>query len=106
MSNQPMKIKVVDRAGAGHVLEAEHGQLMMQVLNRNDLVEATCGGACSCATCQVYVDAAWLAKVPAPSAQEIGLIADLLNTRPGSRLACQIVLTPAMDGIEVVVAPE
>jgi 2Fe-2S ferredoxin len=100
-----VRIKVVDRGGQAHVLDAQEGQLMMQALNRADLVEATCGGALSCATCQVYVGQDWLPRLPPPSAEETVLVEELLNNQPGSRLACQITLHPALDGIEVTVAP-
>lgn len=101
-----VRIKVVDRGGCSHVLDGADGQLMMQVLNENDLVEATCGGVRSCATCQVYVAADWRPRLPPPCAEEAALIEELLNGRPGSRLACQIVLHAGLDGIEVAVAPD
>jgi 2Fe-2S ferredoxin len=101
-----VRIKVVDRGGQAHVLDAEEGQLMMQALNRSDLVEATCGGVLSCATCQVYVAEHWLPQLPRPCAEETALLEELLNNRPGSRLACQIGLHAGLDGIEVTVAPD
>ena len=101
-----MKIHVTDRNGVASCLEAEASQPMMQALSQSNLVEATCGGACSCATCHVYVGDAWQGRLPPPNGEEASLIEALLNTRPSSRLACQIMLSSGMDGIEVTVAPE
>jgi 2Fe-2S ferredoxin len=65
-------------------------------------IAADCGGTLTCATCHVYVDAAWADKLPAPIADE----SDMLDfaaapVQPESRLSCQIVLTPELDGLVV-----
>jgi len=50
-------IKVVDRKGKSHTLEAPDGYRLMEVIRDNGLpIKAECGGACACATCHVYVD--------------------------------------------------
>jgi 2Fe-2S ferredoxin len=62
---------------------------------------------CSCATCHVYVEGAWAAKLPAPMSDETDMLKDLTTYRKGtSRLACQIQLGDALDGLQVTVAPE
>lgn len=100
-----MKIKVIDRSGTVMDLHYESGDRLMDVLAELDLVEATCGGECSCATCQVYVDADWLNRLPPKDALELELLDELLNTRETSRLACQIHLSDELDGIPITVAP-
>jgi len=60
-----------------------------------------CGGGCSCATCHGYFDATWLARLPAAAADELELLAYVVDARPGSRLCCQIRLTADLDGITV-----
>jgi len=99
-----MKINVTDRAGNRLELECAPGDRLMEVLVELDLVEATCGGECSCATCQVYVDADWLDRLPAQGELEIELLEELLNTQETSRLACQIELSAELDGLPVTVA--
>lgn len=101
-----MKINVTDRGGRAHVLEAEEGEALVNALSFANLVEATCGGACSCATCQVYVDARWADRLPAAVGDESQLLPELLNAQPNSRLACQIVMSASLDGIQLTVAPE
>ncbi|WP_348675781.1 2Fe-2S iron-sulfur cluster-binding protein [uncultured Abyssibacter sp.] len=99
-----MKINVTDRAGNALVLDCEEGDRLMDVLAELDLVEATCGGECSCATCQVYVDPGWLARLPAREELEVELLDELLNSNAQSRLACQINLESEMDGLTVTIA--
>jgi 2Fe-2S ferredoxin len=62
---------------------------------------AECGGACSCATCHVYVDPAWLPKLPAPAPIEDGMLDCVLDRRPNSRLSCQIRIRDELDGITI-----
>lgn len=65
-----------------------------------DGIAADCGGALTCATCHVYVDEAWLDRLPPPSADEDTMLDYTAEERrPNSRLSCQIALTPALDGL-------
>jgi 2Fe-2S ferredoxin len=82
------------------------GVLMEPLRDMDDGVSAICGGMCSCATCHVYVDEAWRAKLPAPMSDETDMLKDLVSYRENSRLSCQIQLSAALDGLRVTVAPE
>ncbi|WP_416896767.1 MAG: 2Fe-2S iron-sulfur cluster-binding protein [Minwuia sp.] len=100
-------IHVTNRAGEASTLEAESGISVMENLRDNDYeVEAICGGSCSCATCHVYVDADWLAKLPAQEEDERDLVSDEPTYQPNSRLSCQIEMTDALDGLKLTIAPE
>jgi 2Fe-2S ferredoxin len=101
------KINVTTRAGKQVTLDGKLGHSLMENLRDNDLdVEAACGGSCSCATCHVFVDEAWLEKLPARSADEQELVEQTTFYRgKNSRLSCQIKFTEALDGITVTVAP-
>lgn len=94
--------------GSSVSLEGDVGDSLMSVATRNDLSEivAECGGYCNCATCHVYVDPAWLDRLPALSDHEDELLdGTVAERRPQSRLSCQIELTEALDGL-VVATPE
>jgi 2Fe-2S ferredoxin len=69
-------------------------------------VLAICGGVCSCATCHVYVAPEWLGLLPGQQDDERELLAGLEGRQATSRLACQIRLVEALDGIRVTLAPE
>jgi ferredoxin, 2Fe-2S len=98
-------LNVIDRAGAKQKLEVSEGSGLMEVLRDNNLgLEAICGGCCSCATCHVFI-------APTPNLAERGkeeselLEGTLCYRADESRLACQIKMTEALDGLEVTVAP-
>ncbi len=63
-----------------------------------------CGGACSCATCHVYVDPAWVNRLPAMQDMERDMLDFATSVDPErSRLSCQIRVTEEMDGLLVYV---
>ncbi len=102
------KLVVTDADGQQRTLEGESGYAVMEVLRDNDAgVLALCGGACSCATCHVFIDAPWQQKLPAPDGEELALLEEAEGYREGvSRLSCQIQLTDELDGMALEVAPE
>jgi 2Fe-2S ferredoxin len=100
-------VVVVDRDGAERELDAPSGVSLMEPLrDMDDGVGAICGGMCSCATCHVYVDAAWVDKLPAPMSDEGDMLGDLISRKPNSRLSCQVVLNDSLSGLKVAIAPE
>jgi 2Fe-2S ferredoxin len=101
------KLTIVAFDGTRHELDVENGSTVMENAVRNSVpgIEAECGGACACATCHVYVDDAWAAKVGAPEAMEEDMLDFAYDVRPTSRLSCQIKMTEALDGL-VVHVPE
>jgi len=101
-----MKILVTDADGVEHELEGLDGWRAMEVIRDWGLgIKAECGGACSCATCHVYVDPAHYAELPPPSDDEEDLLYSTLDKRPTSRLSCQILLSDALDGLRLTIAP-
>jgi ferredoxin len=104
-----VEVKVTDRNGAERVLEAERGRPLMEVLREAAVgVEGTCGGACACGTCHIYVSAGWLERLPPPGEDEqmmLEAIGELVEVRPVSRLSCQIPLGEELSGITLEVGP-
>jgi 2Fe-2S ferredoxin len=99
---------VVDRDGKEHEIEAKPGLKIMEILRELDYgVAAICGGLCSCATCHVYVDQAWVTRLPKPQSDELDLLKELpdYNTAT-SRLSCQVDFTESLSGIKVAIAPD
>ncbi|MFV3126816.1 2Fe-2S iron-sulfur cluster-binding protein [Niveispirillum sp. KHB5.9] len=64
-----------------------------------DGILGDCGGAMACATCHVYVDPAWVAALPPPTDTELAMLEMAIDPRAESRLACQIRIQPALDGL-------
>jgi 2Fe-2S ferredoxin len=80
------------------------GDSVMQVATGHgiDGIVAECGGNAMCATCHVYVDEGWLARLAAMSTEENELLDGVAaERRPNSRLSCQIKVTPELDGLVV-----
>ena len=101
------KITFIQPDGTRQEVVAEPGMTVMEAA-RKELVpgiEAECGGACSCATCHVYVDGAWRDKVGPPSQMEEDMLDFAFDVRASSRLSCQIKVGEELDGL-VVSVPE
>lgn len=102
-----MNIIAVDRKGKEHTVEGTEGWTVMEALRDAGLpITAECGGACSCATCHVYVEDGWYEKLSPPRAEETDMLDMALAVQPNSRLSCQITCSPTTDGIKVTLAPE
>ena len=88
--------------GASERVEAGDGESAMLAANKHGLdgIVAECGGNAMCATCHVYVDDAWLARLP-PMADEEDALLDgtAAERRANSRLSCQIKLAAELDGL-------
>ena len=92
-------VHLVDAAGVRHTVAAAAGQSLMRAAVDAGIA-ADCGGCLSCATCHVFVDEPWLARLPPPSGDEEAMLAmTAAPRRPTSRLSCQIVLETALDGL-------
>ena len=101
-----MIVNVTDQAGVDHELEALEGWRVMEVIRDWGLnIKAECGGALSCATCHVYVDQEWFDVVGAPSDEEEDMLDSVGDVRSNSRLSCQILMSDALDGLKLTLAP-
>ncbi len=101
------KVTFIDFQGNLSSVDAELGQSLMEAATQNDVegIDADCGGACACATCHVYVDQNWLAAVGAPDDLEAEMLDVAEDVKDNSRLACQVTITDALDGL-IVTTPE
>jgi ferredoxin, 2Fe-2S len=101
------KIHVTDRDGREHALDAIEGWRVMEIIRDHGLpIKAECGGACACATCHVYVDPDWVPKLAEPREDEIDMLDEAFLVEDNSRLSCQIIFAPELDGLRVKLAPE
>lgn len=101
-----MQIHVTDQTGTRHTLEALEGWRVMEVIRDWGLdIKAECGGACACATCHVYVAPDWLDKLYPASDEEHDMLDGAFHVESNSRLSCQILMSDALDGLEVTLAP-
>lgn len=75
--------------------------LLTALKEENHSILSVCGGKASCGMCAVIVDHKWWEKIDPPSKKEKNLIACLPATENNLRLACQIQLSSALDGLEI-----
>jgi len=97
------KITYVEFNGKEHVLDVAPGLSLMQGAINNNVrgIIAECGGACSCATCHVYVDETWADQLDKRSETEEAMLEAVCDLQPNSRLSCQITVTEKLDGLVV-----
>ncbi|HHB83209.1 MAG TPA: 2Fe-2S iron-sulfur cluster binding domain-containing protein [Devosia sp.] len=97
------KITFVEANGTVHETQAENGASVMETALKNSVpgIVAECGGACTCATCHVYVGEGWTEKVGPPSAMEEDMLDFAFEVKPSSRLSCQIIVSDEFDGLVV-----
>ena len=102
-----IKLKVTDRDGQTHDIEANEGDTLMETLREHDWgVAAICGGMCSCGTCHVYLDAGDVGKFPPVDIDEEDLVDMLEFSKEGSRLSFQLTLTAEHNGVALELAPD
>ncbi len=97
-------VKVTFIAANGERVEAEGsvGERLLAVAQAVDMpLEGTCEGQMACSTCHVIVAPDWFAKLPGASEDEEDMLDLAAGVARTSRLACQIELTGALDGLEV-----
>jgi 2Fe-2S ferredoxin len=97
------KIKYIEHNGKEHEIDVPSGWSVMEGAVKNLVpgIDADCGGACACATCHVFVDEAWLAKLPKKEDMEETMLDFAPDMAANSRLSCQIKVTPELDGLVV-----
>jgi ferredoxin, 2Fe-2S len=101
------KVTFIGFEGGARSVEVSLGTSVMRAATDNRVpgIDGDCGGNCACATCHVYVDQAWSKRLGARTATEEDMLNCVAELRDSSRLACQIILTDALDGL-VVQLPE
>jgi ferredoxin, 2Fe-2S len=98
------RVTYIDTAGKETTLDIAVGTSVMQaaVLNGIDGIVAECGGSCMCATCHVYVREDQLPQTPTMQPDEDAMLEGTASERKAnSRLSCQLVVSPEMEGLVV-----
>lgn len=97
------KITFIAHSGQRHTVDAEAGLSLMRAAIDHNVpgIDGDCGGQCACATCHVFIEGDWAAKTGTRTRQEDEMLNFAAELRDSSRLACQITVTDALDGLEV-----
>ena len=97
-----MIVRFIARDGTMTSVGAAAGDRLLDIAQAHGQpLEGTCEGQLSCATCHVIVDPADFARLPPATEDEEDMLDLAHNATRTSRLACQIRLTDAVDGLTV-----
>ena len=90
------QITVINQSGEESSVEATNGRTLMETIRDNGFDEllALCGGCCSCATCHVHIDPAFMDKLPKLSEDENDLLDSSDHRNEYSRLSCESAASP------------
>ncbi len=99
-----IQIRFIRADGTEQTIQTAPGQSLMKAAADADVkgIDADCGGSLTCATCHVMIDAPWAGHLSPAIPDERDMLDFAASpVEPGSRLSCQIQLTPALDGLVV-----
>lgn len=100
--NEPLLAFTIRFAGNRVTHRALSGMHVVELMRAHGLpVRAECGGAGACATCHVHVPPDWRDVLPPPSSEELAKLDEIPDVDDASRLACQIIMTEQLDGLEL-----
>jgi ferredoxin, 2Fe-2S len=98
----PIRIAFIADDGQHRTVDATEGKSVMWAAVDNGVegILADCGGTLTCATCHVIVPPEWADRLPPPSSDELAMLDMTAAPRePGSRLSCQLAVTPELHGL-------
>jgi ferredoxin, 2Fe-2S len=97
-------VTYISLSGESQTIDVPAGMSIMQAALNHKItgILGECGGNCMCATCHVYVDEAFLSRIP-PAIDNEKFMLSIAAEGPASnsRLSCQIKMTQELDGIVV-----
>lgn len=96
------KVVFIEKSGARQEITTDSKTTLLHIAQANGIdMEGACEGSMACSTCHVIVDDAWFARLPEPSEAEADMLDLTYGVARTSRLACQIVVDEALDGLTV-----
>lgn len=96
------RMTFVERDGTPREVDAPLGLSVLEIAHKHGVdIEGACEGSLACSTCHVIVDPSWFAKLVSPTEDEEDMLDLAFGLQQTSRLGCQIVMTPALDGLVV-----
>ncbi|XP_076871896.1 ferredoxin-2, mitochondrial [Brachyhypopomus gauderio] len=97
-----INVVYIDRSGRRIPVKAKVGENVLYLAHRYGVdLEGACDASLACSTCHVYVNNEYYDKLPEPEEREDDMLDMAPMLQENSRLACQIILTPELDGIEL-----
>ncbi|KAK4466986.1 Adrenodoxin, mitochondrial [Cladorrhinum samala] len=100
---EELYVTFIDKEGKEHKIAVCKGDNLLDIAQAHDLeMEGACGGSCACSTCHVIVlDQDYYDKIPEADDDENDMLDLAFGLQETSRLGCQVVMTPELDGLRV-----
>ena len=96
------RMTFIDRDGTRREVDAPLGLSVLEIAHKHGIdIEGACEGSLACSTCHVIVDLAWFGKLSTPTEDEEDMLDLAFGLEKTSRLGCQIVMSPELDGLTV-----
>lgn len=96
------KMTFITPEGKRLEVEAPLGLSVLEIAHRHSIdIEGACEGSLACSTCHVVVDPDWYGKLEPAREEEEDMLDLAFGLTKTSRLGCQILMTPALDGLTV-----
>jgi ferredoxin len=100
-------VTFISADGESLEVQAVDGRSLLDVAQAaGQPLEGTCEGQMACSTCHVIIDKDWFDRLPRAVEDEEDMLDLASGARRTSRLSCQIILTPELDGLVVHVPAE
>ncbi len=90
-----------DGQSVREVMAKDGDRLLEAAQNDGQPLEGTCEGQMACSTCHIIVDARDFERLPPAREEEEDMLDLAAGATRTSRLACQIILHEALDGLTV-----
>eukprot|EP00116_Pleurobrachia_bachei_P011456 sb/3471718/ len=104
---EKVRIKFIDRDGDPYTVNAVVGESLMKTAHRYDIdLEGACDGTIACCTCHLVVHPDWFDKIDSePCEDELDMLDMAFGLTDTSRLGCQVIVKPELDGMVVRIPP-
>lgn len=102
MSVKTVTINFVDSDGSMKAVSAEVGLSVLEIAHKNKIdLEGACEGSLACSTCHVIFEKEVYNNLAEISEDEEDMLDLAFGLTETSRLGCQIIVTPELEGITV-----
>lgn len=99
---EELHVTFITKDGNQIEVEVASGDNLMDIAQAHGLdVEGACGGSCACSTCHMIIDPEFYDEIPEPSDDENDMLDLAFGLTETSRLGCQIVMAPELDGVRI-----
>ncbi|VVA26490.1 PREDICTED: adrenodoxin [Prunus dulcis] len=102
---EKISVTFVDKDGEEIHIKVPTGMSMLEAAHENDIdLEGACEGSLACSTCHVIVmDMDYYNKLEEPTDEENDMLDLAFGLTETSRLGCQVIAKPELDGIRLAI---